>query len=52
MVDRLGFDVQGGGGLLPNSDPFGQTEKEGRALLVLRWGQFWGEFFRKLRPFP
>ena len=31
MVGSLGFDVQGGagagGGVWPNSDPFGQTEK-------------------------
>ena len=31
VVGSLGFDVQGlGGGVLPSSDPFGQTEKGGR----------------------
>ena len=31
VVGSLGFDVQGlGGGVLPSSGPFGQTEKGGR----------------------
>ena len=32
VVGSLSFYVQGGGGVLPNSNPFGQTEKSGRRV--------------------
>ena len=43
VIGSLGFDVQGwgGGGVLPNSDPFRQTEKGGR----------WGGMVQKLDIF-
>ena len=40
VVGSLSFNVQGWGGISPNSDPFGQTEKGGKG-----WCKNWAFFF-------